>query len=180
MTYYKNTNKPVEEFTTKLVLSKGQAINTFVMFNNWLLNSQTHSNMKKLLPSITVIILISTGWLLVSCGSDDNDPSPDNSRNITYELTGNYTGKIIVAYTLANGGTQSFSDIRLPWTKEVMYESSVFAIAFSGSGEVSLANVPGQTVNINIYSDGKVVRSGSATVDSNQVLIFPTLSFQFP
>jgi hypothetical protein len=80
---------------------------------------------------------------------------------------------------LANGGTQSFSDIKLPWTKEVVYESNVGGLGFSGNGEISLSNVPGQTVTINIYSDGRVVKTGTASVDSNKVLILPTLTFMF-
>ena len=73
-----------------------------------------------------------------------------------------------------------FSDIRLPWAKEIVYENSVGGLGFSGNGEISLSNVQGQTVTINIYSDNKVVKTGSASVDSNQVLILPTLSFVFP
>jgi len=126
-----------------------------------------------------VLFLFSLAVYLSSCG-DDSDPTPNSSRNIKYEMVGSYTGKITVAYTLANGGTQAFSDIRLPWTKEIVYENSVGGLGFSGSGEVSLSNVPGQTVTINIYSDNKVVKTGSASVDSNQILILPAFSFIFP
>jgi hypothetical protein len=128
---------------------------------------------------IPVLLLFLSGIYLSSC-SDGSDPTPNKSRNIKFEMIGSYTGKIIVAHTLANGGTQAFSDITLPWTKEVVYESSVLGLGFSGSGEVSLSNVPGQSVTINIYSDNKIVKTGSASVDSNQVLLFPSLTFLFP
>ncbi len=131
---------------------------------------------KKLLFS--VLLLLSLTIYLSSCGGN-SDPALNKSRNIKYEMIGSYTGKITVAYTLANGGTQSFSDIKLPWTKEVVYESTVGGLGFSGNGEISLSNVPGQSVTINIYSDGRVVKTGSASVDSDKVLILPTLTFTF-
>lgn len=135
--------------------------------------------MKRKLSLSTGFFLLLLNLLFISCSKDSVTPN-NKSRNVKFELTGNYTGNITVAYTLANGGTQAFSDIRLPWTKEIVYENSVGGLGFSGSGEISLSNVPGQTVTINIYSDNKVVKTGSASVDSNQILILPTLSFVFP
>lgn len=124
-------------------------------------------------------LLLLLTLFFIGCSKDSVVPA-NRSRNVKFELIGNYTGKITVAYTLANGGTQAFSDIRLPWTKEIVYENTVAGLGFSGSGEISLSNVPGQTVTINIYSDNKVVRAGSASVDSNQILLLPSLSFVFP
>jgi hypothetical protein len=133
----------------------------------------------KIVLFTAVLLLLSLNLFLTSCG--DDDPAPDNkSRNVKFELTGTYTGKVDVTYTLANGGIQSFSDIQLPWTKELVYENDVLGLAFTGSGEISAANVPGQTVNIKIYSNNNVVKTGSATVDNNQVLVFPALSYLFP
>jgi hypothetical protein len=134
------------------------------------------SRLSLLAPVSFVLSLI---LLFVSCSKDSTTPS-NKSRNVKFELTGSYTGKITVAYTLANGGTQAFSDITLPWTKEVVYESSVAGLGFSGNGEISLSNVSGQTVTIKIYSGDNVVKTGSATVDSNKVLSFPSFSYLFP
>jgi hypothetical protein len=124
-------------------------------------------------------LLLSFNLFFSGCSKDSVTPV-NKSRNVKFELIGTYTGKVTVAHTLANGGTQVFSDITLPWTKEVVYESSVLGLGFSGSGDVSLSNVPGQSVTINIYSDNKIVKTGSASVDSNQVLLFPSLTFLFP
>jgi hypothetical protein len=135
--------------------------------------------MKKLLILFCSLFLITSILFLSACGDGDSSNPSNKSRNVKYELTGSYTGKITVVYTLANGGIQAFSDIQLPWTQEVIYESSVQAIAFSGNGDVSLDNVPGQTVNIKIYSDNKVVKSGSASVSSDKILILPTLTYLF-
>ena len=134
---------------------------------------------RKLLLVVAGPLLFFLNLFFFSCSKDSVTPN-NKSRNVKFELTGNYTGNITVAYTLANGGTQAFSDIRLPWAKEIVYENSVGGLGFSGNGEISLSNVQGQTVTINIYSDNKVVKTGSASVDSNQVLILPTLSFVFP
>ncbi|NOT74967.1 MAG: hypothetical protein HOP08_08555 [Cyclobacteriaceae bacterium] len=133
---------------------------------------------RSLMFSVTFLTIV-LGFCMASC-KNDNEVTPNKSRNIRYELKGTYTGKMTVVYTLANGGTQAFSDIRLPWTMEVAYENSVGGIGFGGNGDVSLSNVPGQTVSINIYSDNKVVKTGSATVDSNQVLLLPSLAYVFP
>lgn len=135
--------------------------------------------MKRNIVSCINGLLLSFFSLAISCSEDSAAPA-NKSRNVKFEMTGSYTGKILVAHTLANGGTQAFSDIRLPWTKEVVYENTVGGIGFSGSGEISLSNVPGQSVTINIYSDNKIVKTGSASVDSNQILLLPSLSFVFP
>jgi hypothetical protein len=164
-----------------LVLSKNNQWYRFVAVKKYFLEKIKYSiNMKNLFLPSTAFLLISSFLILSSCSGSDGVTPSTKSRNVKYELTGSYTGKITVAYTLANGGTQGFPDITLPWTKEIVYESSVLAIAFSGNGDISLDNVPGQTVNINIYSDNKVVKSGSASVSSDKILILPTFSYLFP
>lgn len=135
--------------------------------------------MKKLLMLLCSLFLITSTLFLSACGDSDGSTPSNKSRNVKYELTGTYAGKVTVAYTLANGGIQAFSDIRLPWTKEVIYESSVSAIVFSGNGDVSLDNVPGQTVTVNIYSDNKIVKTGSASVSSDKILALPNLTYLF-
>jgi uncharacterized protein YceK len=132
--------------------------------------------MKKTLLLSSLLLLTLLAATLTSCG---DDAPAGNPRNVKFELTGTYTGTVLIAHTLADGGTQSFTGLSLPFTKEVVYQSSVMAIGFSGSGETSQSNLAGKTVTIKIYSNGKEVRTGNATADSNGILMFPTLTYTF-
>lgn len=84
-------------------------------------------------------------------------------------------GSLLFLFTLVFIGCSKDSVTPVNNSRNVRFEMT----GFSGSGEISLSNVLGQTVTINIYSDNKVVKTGSASVDSNQILILPSLSFIF-
>lgn len=86
--------------------------------------------MKKL-----VIACLMAFTTLVSC-KKDKDKEPNNtSRTLRYEVTGNFTGSLIVSYTTASGGTAN-DQVTLPWNKEITFAGNVTAaiVALSGSG----------------------------------------------
>ncbi|MBN8688160.1 MAG: hypothetical protein J0M10_14135 [Chitinophagales bacterium] len=111
-------------------------------------------------------LLKCTGLLLVlflhfSCGKDtDNN---NNSRVVTYELTGNYTGTKFASYTTSTGGTANETITTLPWTKEITYNSNLTAasIAVSGNGGTS-----GQQVKVVIKKGGTIISTTIATADN--------------
>ncbi|WP_316812593.1 hypothetical protein [Pedobacter heparinus] len=100
--------------------------------------------------SIFALLMVLT--VFVSC-KKDSDKKPDTtSRNIRYEITGNFTGSALIAsYTTAGGGTDNDPITSLPWTKEITYATNVTAaiIAISGNGGVA-----GQKVTLVIKRGG--------------------------
>jgi hypothetical protein len=93
--------------------------------------------------------------VFISC-KKDSDKKPDTaSRNIRYEISGNFTGTALIAsYTTAGGGTNNDPITSLPWTKEITYATNVAAaiIAISGNGGVA-----GQKVTIVVKRGGSQV-----------------------
>jgi hypothetical protein len=103
--------------------------------------------------SIFTLLMVVT--VFISC-KKDSDKKPDTaSRNIRYEISGNFTGTALIAsYTTAGGGTNNDPITSLPWTKEITYATNVAAaiIAISGNGGVA-----GQKVTIVVKRGGSQV-----------------------
>lgn len=106
--------------------------------------------MKKL-----TIAFIAALTIFVSCKKDSDD-APDNSssRDIRYEITGNFTGSFFASYTTAAGGTANDQVTTLPWSKDITYAKNVTAAIISVNGN---GGVAGQTLTVTIKRGGKVV-----------------------
>lgn len=125
---------------------------------------------------MAALLLIS---LLGSCKKDkDNNGNPPPSRNVKYEITGNYSGHLLV---VINDGTSTepFTVTSLPWTKEKTYASSVLAIGIGGQSVVGHLGQPGQTVTVKIYAGGTVVKNSSVTAGADGVAVLPNLAYSF-
>ena len=72
----------------------------------------------------------------ISCSNGDDAKPNNTSRTLQFEITGNFSGNIIASYTGANGNTINEQVLSLPWTKEVIYNTTVAAavIGVSGNG----------------------------------------------
>ncbi|SFG80427.1 MmpS family transport accessory protein [Pedobacter insulae] len=102
-----------------------------------------------------LILTILTGLLICTSCKKDSDKKPNtSSRVVRYELTGNFTGTLFVAYTTANGGTSNDEVTSLPWTKEVTYSNTLTASNFVIVGN---GGVPGQKVTVLIKRGGNQV-----------------------
>lgn len=111
---------------------------------------------KKLI--VTLMSLIT----LFSCSSKD-DATPGKSRTITFEISGDFKGTIVVSHTTAAGGTTT-EQITLPWKEEITFATSVdqAIIAIGGSGGSA-----GQSITILIKRGADQISSTSVTADSN-------------
>lgn len=96
-----------------------------------------------------------------SCSKDKDDTN--NSRVVTYELTGNFTGIKFASYTTTTGGTANETVATLPWTKEITYNNSVTAAAFAISGN---GGTTGQQVTLVIKKGGTIISTTTATADN--------------
>ena len=103
--------------------------------------------------------------------------TPVNNRVIKYEITGNYTGSLTVAYTNVSGGTESIIATAFPWTKNITYPATVSGIGIGGN--TSVAGAPSQTLILKIYSAGNVVSTGTAVTDGNGLINLSTLVYTF-
>lgn len=130
-----------------------------------------------LFPAIMISIL----FMLTACKKDKNGSGNGQSKRVVkYELTGNYTGKLLVAYTTASGGTASATVNSLPWTKEITYNNTVAGIGIGGGTDVGNVGIAGQTVTIKIFSGGtSVVNEPPAITGANGVVNLPSLTYQF-
>ncbi len=111
-----------------------------------------------ILKYTTLLLLIS---VTISCSKDKDDNN--NSRVVTYELTGNYTGTKFASYTTATGGTANESVPALPWSKEITYNAGFTAATFAISGN---GGTPGQQVTLVIKKGGIVTSTTTATADN--------------
>lgn len=127
-----------------------------------------------------ILFLISIFFVVVSC-TKKKDPAPvaAPATNVKkYEITGNYSGNLLVAYTNASGGTESTTVTSLPWSLELTFAPSVGGMGFGG-GSNGKNGVAGQTLTSKMYSKGVVVQSGNATADANGVINLPGLGYVF-
>ncbi len=129
-----------------------------------------------------LIAALTVSFLLVACGGKDSPTTPpaSNVRTVKYEITGNYTGGLIIVYTGASGALVTTETFTLPWTRDITISSGVGVIAFTGSTIVGRGGVTGQTGTIRIYSGGTVVKTEVGTVLSSGLLPLPTLAHVFP
>lgn len=127
--------------------------------------------MNKLL-SFAIVLCITA---FASC--NNNDDSQPNQRQVKYEITGNYTGKLLIVYTNNTGTNQTINNASVPWSLEVTYPTSVNAIGIGA--QASIVGAEGQTATLKIFVNGNEVKSTSATAGSLGELILPTLTHSF-
>ncbi|WP_456313584.1 MmpS family transport accessory protein [Pseudomonas shirazensis] len=127
----------------------------------------------------TAALVLTLAFTAVSCSSDnDNDSgSQSASRDVKYEITGNFTGELDVTY-MEKSGAPLIEDVpSLPWTKEFTANADSDGALVHTSG---LGGVPGQTVTAKIYVGGKVVSELTATANSDGIIVVHPKTYVFP
>nr|WP_322623800.1 MmpS family transport accessory protein [uncultured Flavobacterium sp.] len=122
-------------------------------------------------------LFLAVAALTASCSDDDNNSgSASRSRDVKYEITGNFTGNITVAYMNASGGSSTAEVTSLPWQMEFTAQDNAVAAGFGASGS---GGVEGQQVKVKIYQGGSEVGSADATVNSSGIFTAtpPTITF---
>ncbi|MDD5150468.1 MAG: hypothetical protein PHC28_08280 [Flavobacterium sp.] len=132
-------------------------------------------NKIKTLKTITFSLIL---LIITSCSKDDNNSST-NEKTIKYEITGNYSGQLLVIYNDNVSGNTTVTVSSLPWSKTINYPSNVLGIGIGGNGIVGKLGTAGQTVSVKIYNGTTVLKSGSATADANGAITLSTLAHVF-
>jgi hypothetical protein len=125
----------------------------------------------------TFAIVLTLAFTAVSCSSDSDDNSGTNSRDVKYEITGNFTGKLTATYLEESGAPLIVDVTALPWTKKftARIDSKGAQLTSSGYG-----GVKGQTLTGKIYVGGKVVKELTATATEDGTIVLMPGTYVFP
>lgn len=126
----------------------------------------------------TAVLVLTLAFTAVSCSSDDdNNSEPTASRDVKYEITGNFTGELDVTYMEKSGAPLIEDVLALPWTKEFTANADSDGALVHTSG---LGGVAGQTVTAKIYVGGKVVSELTGTANSDGIIVVHPNTYVFP
>lgn len=108
-----------------------------------------------------ITLIFCSCLLLLSCSKDSATPA--DSRNVKYEITGNFKGTLGVGCTTSNGSAEYLEVKTIPWKKEFTADKTTKAVAINATGSGGTA---GQTAILKIYIGNVEVESGSGTTTS--------------
>jgi hypothetical protein len=132
--------------------------------------------MKSILKTLAIVLTLS--FTAVSCSSDNDDnDSVNRSRDVKYEVTGNFTGELSTFYIEKGGNALSEDVASLPWTKEFTADAKNAGVSVSAAGTGGIA---GQTVTVKMFVGGKVVNELTATTNNNGGVSATLNAYVFP
>ncbi len=120
--------------------------------------------MKKLFFLFTIV----SSLVLTSCSSDDDSGNGGSSRDVKYEITGNFSAPLDVTYITASGGGTSAEVTSLPWSLAFTADAASTGASFNASG---FGGVAGQTISLKIYQGGVLKSTTDATANSDGIIV---------
>ncbi|KAF2509845.1 MmpS family transport accessory protein [Flavobacterium foetidum] len=124
-----------------------------------------------------IMLVLTLAFTFASCSSDNDDNNNSSSRDVKYEVTGNFTGKMDVSY-MEKSGAPLIEDINaLPWTKEFTADAGSDGALLHTSG---YGGVAGQTLTAKIYVGGKVVSELTGAANNDGIIVVHTKTYVFP
>ncbi|WP_276373936.1 hypothetical protein [Chryseolinea sp. H1M3-3] len=123
---------------------------------------------------LKVISIVIFSWLGVSCSEDDS--SPAKSRDIKFEVTGDFTGALSATYVNATGGGANETIPALPWNKTLTYTSTVPSTALSVG---ATGGVAGQTVTVKVFAGGTLISDTPGVADASGMLVVASPTYIF-
>lgn len=112
--------------------------------------------------------------LAFSCSKDD--PNPAKSRDLRFEVTGNFAGTLSATYVNASGGGANESIPSLPWNKDITYAPSVPSTTLTVGGDGGTA---GQTIRVRIFAGGSLVSERTDVADNSGRVVVTSPSYIF-
>lgn len=123
--------------------------------------------------SVLVIALL----VISSCKKENKIATPkQNSRKVKYEMSGNYSGKVLVVTSTNSGKMQQFDGVSMPWTKELDYDNTVSGAGMGLQTSGSDVGVAGQTITLKVFLNGVLKDTKTITAD-NMGLVNSSLAF---
>lgn len=130
------------------------------------------TQLKQIMLALTLV------FTFASCSSDNDDNvSGNGSRDVRYEITGNYSGKSSITFFEKGGNAVNEDLTKLPWTKEFTAEAKSMGATLSASGYGGLA---GQTLTGKIYVGGKLENELTVTANSEGIIVLSLTPYVFP
>lgn len=102
-----------------------------------------------------------------------------NNRQVNYEISGNYSGQLLVVYYDNISGNKTDTVKSLPWSKEIIVAASVSGIGIAANSIMGYFGAPSQAITIRIYSAGKNVKEQTSTADNYGAINAPSLAYVF-
>ena len=123
------------------------------MITNFLTNS---------IKTLLILLFLFT----ISCSkNDDSTDGGEKSYQVKYELSGTFSGTLIIVYNNEDGVNQVEDNVSLPWSKEITIRAtSNTPIGLVANSEIDGSGLSNQSMTGKI-SIGNVVKK-SATVNS--------------
>jgi hypothetical protein len=128
--------------------------------------------MKK--QTIFILLLFAATIFFQSCDSDDN--SSTDSRDVKYEMTGNFSGKFTAAATTNNGTAEAIEINKLPWKLEFKAKETVKSLVVTATGTGGTA---GQTATLKVFVGDKEVSTSTATALSSGIITINSTLYTF-
>jgi hypothetical protein len=118
-------------------------------------------------------VLIISG-LPLACNNDD--PAAAKSRDIKFEVTGNFSGTISATYINSSGGGTIETITSIPWIKSILYAATVPSTAMSIGAAGGKA---GQTIRLKIFAGGKLISDTPGTADNTGRVVITSPAYIF-
>ena len=114
------------------------------------------------------LLLVVTAMTLTSCSNDDDSPV-SASREIKYEITGDYSGTDPLDITYVKNGQGSVTEATsLPWSMTYTADDDTLVGGFNVGG---LGATPGEKITLKVYQGDTLLESNEATATSEGILI---------
>lgn len=135
---------------------------------------------------ITSLSLVSI--FVLSCKKDKKNTDPAistpapiiDSRQVRYEIRGNYSGYLFVVYYDNVSGNTTDTVKVLPWSKSITYGNNVQGIGIGGNSVSSNLGGASQSATMQIISGNNVVKSQAENTDVNGAINFQSIAYVFP
>ncbi len=119
-------------------------------------------------PLIYLFAVVMSTVSLTSCSSDDDKGTVSNSREIKYEITGEFSGtEPLDATYIVNGGATSSDVTSLPWTYTFTADAETNGVNIGVGG---FGAVPGEKITVKIYQGNTERASVEGTADSDGIV----------
>ena len=104
-------------------------------------------------------------------------PEENIGKDITYAIDGNFSGNIVVVYTVADGSRENIEVAELPWeytftTTECSYRASIYGLGSKGTEN--------QEIGFSLLVDETLFKSETVIADSEgRIGLFPEIVLEF-
>lgn len=106
---------------------------------------------------------------LTSCSNDDDSSPVSSSREIKYEITGDYSGTEPLDITYFENGQASITEATsLPWTRTYTADDDTLVGGFNVGG---IGATPGEVITLKVYQGDTLLESVDATATSEGIFV---------